>query len=139
MSVSSALRSGVAQLLHDAGIGVYNQADPSIFVELLPGSPARAIAVAHYPVTALPRTDDTVEGVQVRYRTPGEDPDTTSDLGDDIRAALDGLEHVVLGGVHVSLIAWQSGAVLGQDKNRRWEAVQNFHLTTTRPRPNSTD
>lgn len=136
MSVSTALRNGVAQLLADAGIGTYNTPGPSIFVELLPGTPAKAVAVAHYPVTQSARTADTVEGIQVRYRTGGENPDTTATLGDQIRQALDGLEHVDLGGVHVNLIAWRSGGYLGQDGSRRWEAVQNFHLYTARPRPN---
>lgn len=137
MSTSAALRNGIAELLGDAGIGTYNTADPSIFAELLPSKPNRAIAVAHYPVTQSARTADTVEGIQIRYRTAGEDPDTTADLGDLIRDALDGLEHVDVGGIHVSLIQWQSGAYLGQDSSRRWEAVQNFHLTTTRTRRNT--
>jgi hypothetical protein len=97
------------------------------------------ITIAHYPVANLGWTRDTVEGIQVRNRGAVGDPRPANDDADAIRAALDGLQHVELGSVHVSLIEWRSGAPLGQDANRRWETVQNFYVMTARPNAHRED
>lgn len=140
MSIANDLVAGVAQLLATAGVGTwratgsYLTTDPTpIYVQEAPGSPHRVITVAHYPVSNVARTRDSIEGVQVRNRGLPGDTRETSDDADAIRAALDGRQHVLLGATHVSLIEWQSGAPLGQDGNRRWETVQNFYLLTARP------
>lgn len=140
MATANDLVAGVAQLLEDAGAGTWRPTgaylagdDRPIFAQELPSGPNRALAVAHYPVTNVARTNDTVEGIQVRNRGVPGDIVTTNDDADAIRAALDGLQHVVLGSTHVSLIEWRSGAPLGQDASRRWETVQNFYLFTARP------
>lgn len=142
MSFANDLVAGVAQLLEDAGVGTwkptgsYLASDPApIYVQEAPGTPHRVIVVAHYPVANLARTNDVIEGIQIRNRGLVGDPRPANDDADAIRAALDGVQHVDLGSVHVSLIEWRSGAPLGQDASRRWETVQNFYLTTARPSP----
>jgi hypothetical protein len=140
VSFSGDLMAGVAQILEDASVGTWKPAgaylagDPRpIFMREGPSDRHQIIVIAHYPVLGAGRTRDTVEGIQVRNRgTPG-DTRPADDDADAIREALDGLEHVVLGGRHVSLIRWQSGASLGQDGNKRWETSQNFYLFTARP------
>lgn len=146
MSFANDLVAGVAQILEDAGVGTWKPTggylltdDRPIYAQEAPGSPHRVIVVAHYPVASLGRTKDTIEGIQVRNRGIPGDPRPANDDADDIRAALDGLEHVLLGGRHVSLIEWRSGAPLGQDATRRWETAQNFYLLTARPNAHRTD
>lgn len=141
MSIANDLVAGVAQLLEDAGVGRWDPTGaayastgaPPIYGQEAPGTPHRVITVAHYPVMNVARTRDTVEGIQVRNRGIPGDPRPANDDADAIRAALDGLQHVVLGSTHVSLIEWRSGAPLGQDASRRWETAQSFYLLTARP------
>lgn len=146
MTIAKSLMAGVAQLLEDAGVGTWQPAgayasgaDRPIYIRAVPAAPNRVITVSHYPVAQEPWTSDAVEGIQVRNRGPADDPRPADDDADAIRAALDGLQHVVVGGVHVALVQWQSGAPMGQDDNRRWEMTQNFYLYTTRDRQNSSD
>lgn len=146
MTIAKDLMAGVAQLLEDAGVGTWQEsgvyaadAVRPIYIRAMPASPHRLITVSHYPVSQTAWTSDTVEGIQIRTRGPADDPRPADDDADAVRAALDGLEHVVVGGHHVSLIVWQSGAVMGQDDNRRWEMSQNFYLHTRRSRRNTTD
>lgn len=138
------LMAGIAQLLEGSGVGAWQDAGvyPAgtvlpIYIRAVPAAPDRLITVSHYPVAQVAWTVDTVEGIQVRNRGPADDPRPADDDADAIRAALDGLEHVDVGGVRVSLIQWQSGAPMGQDSNRRWEMTQNFYVLTTRARPNT--
>lgn len=137
---AKALMQGVAQLLAAAGVGTWQPAgvyapgtDRPVYIRAVPAQPDRVITVSHYPVSALPGVPDTVEGIQVRNRGPADDPRPADDDADAIRRVLDGLEHVDIAGMHVSLCRWQSGGVMGQDANRRWEMAQNFYLLTTRP------
>lgn len=146
MSVANQLMAGIAQLLEDAGAGTWQatgayagNADRPIYVRVGPASPDRVITVSHYPVRQEAWTRDSIEGIQVINRGPRDDSRPADDDADAIRAALDGLQHVEVGGVHVSLIAWQSGAPLGRDESRRWEHTQNFYLYTTRPSPHRED
>jgi len=139
VSVAVDLMDGVAGLLAAAGLGTFPVDDIAtvpdpITLRKAPAAPDRLITVSHYPITGGGWTTDTEEGIQVRCRTPGEDLRATDELADAIRAALDGHEHAQMGATHVSLIAWQSGASLGQDDAERWEHTQNFHLITARPR-----
>lgn len=138
---ANALMAGVAQLLQAAGVGAWQPtgvyptgAVRPIFMRAVPAKPDRIITVSHYPGHSVFGADDTVEGIQVRNRGPADDPRPADDDADAIRAALDGLEHVDVGGVHVSLIRWQSGSSMGQDGNRRWEMSQNFYVYTARVR-----
>ena len=146
MSLANDLMSGVAQLLATAAVGTWQAigsyadgTDRPIFVRASPATPHRAITVSHYPVRQESWTTDSIEGIQIINRGPQDDPRPADDDADAIRAALDGLEHVMVGGHHVSLILWQSGAPLGRDDNRRFEVSQNFYLYTTRPGPNRRD
>ncbi|MGY1773504.1 minor capsid protein [Blastococcus sp. SYSU D00813] len=147
MSFASDLMAGVAQLLAAAEVGTWQPTGvypPSavrpIYMRAVPAKPDRLITVSHYPVAGIAGAADTVEGIQVRNRGPAtDDPRPADDDADEIRAALDGLEHVDVGGWHVSLIRWQSGGPLGQDANRRWEMTQNFYLHTVRLRATTTD
>lgn len=140
MSITNDLMAGVAALLQGVGIGtwrptgVYPQGtDRPIYIRASPASPDRTITVSLYPVRQQPWTRDSVEGLQVINRGPRGDSRPADDDADAIREALDGLQHVALGGRHVSLIQWQSGAPLGRDDNERWEISQNFYLYTARP------
>lgn len=120
--------------------GAYpGSAGTPFFVSAVPDRPDRLVTVTHYPVEGGGWTSDVVAGIQLRYRSAGADPRPTDDLGDELREAFDGLEHVVFGGVRVSLVTWQSGASLGQDSARRWESTDSYHLYTARRRRNTSD
>ena len=140
MSTTTDLMEGVAALLDAAGLGTwdptgYEPGTPTpIYLRTFPHTaPSRAIKVAHYPLTAFGWETDSLEGVQVVCRAPGPDPTPCDGLADQIRQALHDLQHVAMGGTHVSLLTWQSGANLGQDANGRWETSANFHAITARP------
>lgn len=142
MSFATDLQIGIAQLLDAAGAGTWRTsgpyphgADRPIFIRAAPAELDRVITVSHYPVSQNPISADSVEGIQIRNRgLVDSDPRPTDSDADEIRAALDGLEHVQVGGWHVSLIRWASGAPMGRDENRRWEMTQNFYLYTVRLR-----
>lgn len=132
--------TGIAERLAAAGIGVWRpsgvyQADETgIVLGTVPTSPDRVIVLTGYDVDADPGLTDTVSAVQVRTRG-GPDPRDVGDLADAVREALDGLQPGRLGTVPVSLIWWQSGAVLGQDANRRHERSDNYYLNAHRANP----
>lgn len=140
MTLANDLMSGVAELLAAAGVGTWTPTgaygpavDRPIFIRDMPANPDRLIVVSHYLIPQRGWTTDVVEGIQVRNRGPKGDSRPADDDADAIRAVLDGREHVTVGGRHVSLIEWRSGAPMGRDDNRRWETAQNFYLFTTRP------
>ncbi|MGW6481322.1 minor capsid protein [Streptomyces sp. NPDC055059] len=139
MTYTSALLGGIAVLLAEAGIGVYQPdgviEDPAtgIFRGVMPASPERALGLTAYPVQDTHLTDATT-GIQIRMRA-GRDPDAVDDLADAVFGVLHNREHFKAGGVHVELSWRQSQAWIGQDAHGRMELTANYYLRTTRPGP----
>ncbi|WP_432182033.1 minor capsid protein [Streptomyces sp. NBC_00063] len=139
MTYTSALLGGIAVLLSEAGIGVYQPdsviEDPAtgIFRGVMPASPERALGLTAYPVQDTHLTDATT-GIQIRMRA-GRDPDAVDDLADAVFEVLHNREHFKAGAVHVELSWRQSQAWIGQDAHGRMELTANYYLRTTRPGP----
>jgi hypothetical protein len=135
---------GHAVLLASAGLGtwsttgVYTTTQTGIVLGTVPQGPDRVITLSAYGVADDPSLSDSVMGLQVRCRWGGQDPRYVDDLADSIFAYLHGKEAYTLStGIVVVQCHRISGPVsLGQDENRRWSNVQNFHLTVHRPSTN---
>jgi hypothetical protein len=131
------LASGVAQLLEDEGIaawsptGTYGAGVLGIFLEAVPETADRLITLTPYPVSETV-TGESIVGMQVRTRLPGQDPRPIEDLDDQIMAAINGRAFTV-NGIKVTLCQWQSGASLGVDASKRRNRSSNYYLRTVRP------
>lgn len=133
---TSSLLDGIAGLLQEAGIGVF-QPDQVIenpatglFRGVIPDQPERALGLTAYPVT----DDDTanaITGVQIRMRA-GRDPDAIDDLADAVFDALHNRRHYTCGGVQVVLSWRQSQAWIGQDAQGRMELTANYYVRAVR-------
>lgn len=136
---------GVAQHLASNGIGVWKPAsaylatETGIFDTTVPQSPENAITLTQYPVEHEGHGTGSTFGIQVRARTAGRNPTTTKNLLQQVQNLLDGATHIVLGGITIVQVLWQSGANLGPDSNGRWEAADNYYFQVVNPTLNRTD
>lgn len=138
MSETSDILTGIAQLLHDAGVGRWSpnaavsEAEVAIACLALPQSPTRVISLTDYVVQDDPLLSDAITGVQVRIR--GDDnPLTASEIRDGVFAALQGLRNLTFGATPVSLIWRQSAAALGPDSLHRFERSENYYVRHAHP------
>jgi hypothetical protein len=142
MGFETALLTGIAELLDEYGVaewssGAVSTVEPAIYLGRLPDAPDRAIALASYPAAADPWLTDSIVGVQVRLRGT-VDPGAVRDLAGAVFDALHGLYGIELGtgtdhALWVQMIDWQSGAMLGPDRNGRQERAENYYVTINRP------
>lgn len=136
MSYTSSLLDGIAGLLAEAGVGVFDPGgvvsdpDTGIFRGVIPDQPDRALGLTAYPVEDSEHTD-AITGVQIRMRA-GRDPDAIDDMADNVFAALHNRQHYECGGIHVALSWRQSQAWIGQDAHGRMELTSNFYFRTVR-------
>lgn len=141
MTYTSDLIDGLAALLADNGIGVYDPAgvyqasDTGITVGIMPDSPDRCLCLTAYPVEDTGLTDVTT-GVQIRVRA-GRDPRDAGSLDDSVFDLLHNARGYQLGGVPVAVSWRQSSAPLGQDDKGRTEISSNYYLRATRSYPNA--
>jgi hypothetical protein len=139
------LLNGLAQHLHDAGVGVwhdpdaaapepYADGDIAITIGASPSSPDRCVVLASYPVSEDATQADVTVGVQVRTRA-GADPQDVQDLDDAVFEVLHGATSLDLGGVSVVQILRRSSSSLGQarDQTGRWERSSNYYIDAMRP------
>lgn len=139
----SQLITGLAELLHANGVGVW-RADGSAYLagevaitdRAIPSSPDRLIAIATYPVESGPSDlADTTIGVQLRLRGT-TDPRVCSDIGSALYDLLDSCGRQTWGSVSIVDVYRQSAVSLGQDQNDRWEASHNYYVAAMRPTVN---
>lgn len=139
MSYTSALTTGLAQLLDTARLGVYREdgayaaGDTGIVVGVVPDSPDHIIALTPYPVEDTDLTDAITA---VQFRTRGvRDPRPLLNLSDGLFDLLHHREHWTCGGIHVALSWRNSEAWIGQDAHGRIERTANYYMRTTRSAP----
>ncbi|MFB8772099.1 minor capsid protein [Streptomyces broussonetiae] len=143
MSYTSSLLDGIAGLLAESGVGVFDPntviEDPAtgIFRGVMPDTPERAIGLTAYPVVD-DDTTDAITGVQARMRA-GRDPDAIDDLADAVFDVLHSRRGYRVGGIYVALSYRQSQAWIGQDEHGRMELTANYYFRTTRSGPNLID
>ncbi|MFI1677064.1 minor capsid protein [Streptomyces sp. NPDC020607] len=139
MGYTTALLEGVAALIAEAGLavyqpnGAYGDGETGIFLHRMPEAPDRAYAITPYPVEDTGLTDVT-DGLQIRMRA-GPDPREVLDMADAVRDLLHMRENTIVGGVRLSLIWRQSQAPMGQDEHGREELTSNYYARSNRPGP----
>jgi hypothetical protein len=145
MGFQTDLITGYAVLLDAADVatwapaGDYTEDQVGITVQAVPSSPAGLVALSTFPVSDDPSLSDSVLGLQVHVRLPGQDPRPVNDTADAIFDLLHGAQNLVLStGVHVVECLHRSGALLGQDDLKRWSRADNYYLTVWRPSTNRT-
>lgn len=141
MGWTTNLLTGLAEYLAAGDAGTWDPDDvfdpaatvPPISLRALPDAPDRAIAMATYPVADGDDAGlaDVLTAVQIRTRGT-TDPTTVDDVADAVFDRIHGAEHLVLGGVHVTLIWRQSGAIVGPDESGRFERTDNYYLHAAR-------
>jgi hypothetical protein len=136
------LVEGFAQLLDDAGTGLtwredlaYLTGETGMYPMSLPADqPSRAVALAPYPLTADPTLSQSEIGLQIRYRSAGDDVRDVWSMSDKVQNRLLGLFPVTLPtDVRVEALHWTSGGSLGRDDSQRFEWGDNFTARVHRP------
>lgn len=138
------LMRGVAQLLHDAGVGIvyraagsYTAGEAGIFFDTMPDTLISAVQLSLYPVMDDPMYGSDVIGLQVITRTAGPSPFPCRQLANKVFDQLQGLvERTLSTGVKIITSSRRSGASLGMDSSKRWSRSQNFYVRAYRPSPN---
>lgn len=136
MTYTNSLLNGIAQLLEDSDIGIFDDSrvftpgETGIFRAVMPDQPDRAIAITDYPVEDTDLTD-AITAVQVRMRA-GRDPDAIGDMQDVVFNTFHNRQHYDCGGIHVALSWRQSQAWIGQDAHGRMELTSNYYFRTVR-------
>lgn len=149
MSFTTDLLTGIAQQLHDAGIGTYRPTTPYVtgetavvFVDM-PQAPDRAIVLNTYSPVAndSPSIPVSLIAIQVRIRgNPGQPLDPIP-IRDAVYNLLHGQQHRTYGTCHANHITHYSTIPNGKDDSKRGEIVINFYAdvdlppTTNRPAP----
>lgn len=134
--ISRSLQQGLAQWLHDTGIGVYKPTgaytatDNAIVFDEVPATPDRCIVITVYDITPSMWDDTDIAFVQLRYRGTKQQAADTADAARDL---LHASGDRTLGGITVSDIRHASSVVLGQDPNKRQERTSNFNVTVSNP------
>lgn len=145
MGFQNDLIRGFAQLLDAANVadwdptGRYAANVTGIVQQVMPTAPDGVLMLSTYPVSDDPSLSDSVIGLQVQCRKPGEDPRATNDMADAAFDQLHGLANTTLAtGIRVVECMHRSGALLGLDDNRRWSRSDNYYVTVWRPSLNRT-
>lgn len=137
MGHTSQILTGLAELMEQAGLGVYrsdeviHDYEAGIFLHRLPESPDRAYVLTPYPVEDTGLTD-VIDAIQIRMRA-GPNPTDVLDMADAVRNLLHMRESTTLGDVHVSLIWRESQGQMGQDSHGREELTSNYYARSNRP------
>ena len=137
------LLEGVAELLADEGIGVYDPDDvlpdgaTGIVLGKMPDEPDRVIGLTPYPVSDDDSTD-AVTGIQARLRA-GTNPLEAIQLANDLFNALHNRRELRARGVLVEISWRQSQAWIGQDTRGRMEITANYYFRTIRSGPHLND
>jgi hypothetical protein len=135
------LTLGVAQLIAEAGIGVWSPTATyapnvtAIYVFAQPEAPDRQIVLAPFTLTDQPDGSMSLDGLQLRTRA-GANPFDVMDLDDALFRLLHGRTNYVLStGVTIVQSLRRSSASLGQDSSRRWSWTSNYYLDVWHPAP----
>lgn len=134
------LCKGIAQRFHVLGIGVYRTGsavyqpgEVGVVIGLPTTTPPALIALLAYDTRDDPTSSDTVQSIQIRYRSAVDTPDQANDLADSGFNALQGMWGEILNGIKVITAERRSSLPLGTDNSGRYERSDNYDLTIHRP------
>lgn len=139
MAATRDLLTGLAQMIHDTGIGVYNPsgaytaAQTGIIFKNVPTTPDRVIVLTAVPLTDMTMIPVGKVLVQVRTRGVPNDPLDVDDLGDAVFDLMQGLTNLSLGSTHIIQCLRNSSVPMGQDASKRWERVDHMYLDLDYP------
>ena len=140
MGTTNDLCRGLAQLINDLGIGVYRigtavyqPGEVGVVIGLPTTTPPALIALLDYDTRDDPTSSDTVQSIQIRFRSAGGTADQANDLADAVFNALQGMWGQTVGGVKVITAERSSSLPLGTDNSGRYERSDNYDLTIHRP------
>lgn len=139
MAAARDLLTGIAHMIADTGIGIFNPSgvyastDTGIIFKNMPAKPDRAITL-----TAVPLTDGVAVPmgkmlVQVRTRGLPNNPLDVDDLGDAIFDLLQNVTDVTMGSTHIIQCLRNSSVPMGVDPSLRWERVDHFYIDMDYP------
>lgn len=135
------LGEGIAQLLDDRGIGIYDAAGvydpaaslPSIKLKKVADQPERLITITVYPAGDQTGAPNSLVAMQIRSRWDGKDPRPADDLDDAIFAVLQQFSGTLETGVKVGYCRRISGTSLGPDEKGRYSVSSNYHVSAYWP------
>lgn len=145
MGATRDLLTGLAQMINDSGIavydpsGVYTAGQTGIIFKNVPTTPDRVVVLTAVPFTDLTMVPAGLVLVQVRTRGLPNNPLDVDDLGDAVFDLLQGLRDQTFGTVHIIQCLRKSSVPMGQDSSKRWERVDHmytdldFPATVNRP------
>jgi hypothetical protein len=146
MSATRDLLTGIAQIIADSNIAVYNptgiyqSTDTGIVFMTVPSTPDRAVMLWAVPLTDATVTPMGKTLVQVRVRGLPNQPLDTEDLGDAIFDLLQGIRSHPLGSVNIIQMLRNSSIPNGQDSAKRFERIDHFYVDLDYPAtPNRPD
>lgn len=129
----------LGQLVAELGLGTYGL-DGTVYLNSLPASPDRCMAIARYPGPESDSKNPWDEiNVQVRIRGSADDVTTAEADAQDVYDALHGLGmRPLAGGTWLQLmIGAQGGPIwMGRDQNERPNWAVNFRCDVQRSTPN---
>ena len=151
MSWTENLLTGLAVHLDARGVGQWQPtgaytapSPPPVMLRTLPEGFDRAYALGAYVEVEEEDADlsDVTVGVQIRSRGT-TDPDTVEELADAVWELLHGARMLTLGAgaeaVYTSLIYRRSTALLGVDRQGRYERSCNYFVLASRPNSHRPD
>jgi hypothetical protein len=139
MAASRDLLTGIAQMIEDTSIGVFNPTgvygatDTAIIFKNMPSKPDRVITLTAVPLTDMTMIPVGKMLVQVRTRGLPNNPLDVDDLGDAIFDLLHGLTNVTMGSTHIIQCLRNSSVPMGVDNSQRFERVDHFYIDMDYP------
>jgi hypothetical protein len=142
MSVTTDILNGVAQLLNDAAVGVFDanrvwtltDTQTAITFKDVPAVPDRVLALSPFGANSdNPLTTYGRQQLQLRARGT-TDPRDVDQILDSAFTVLHGATNLTFGSVHVVQILRVSTIPLGMDQqDRRWQRSDNYQLDVDLP------
>lgn len=139
MAATRDLLTGLAQMIADTGIGVFNPSgiyaatDTGIIFKNMPSKPDRCIVLTMVPLTDMTTIPVGKVLVQVRTRGLPNNPLDVDDLGDAVFDLLQGVTDVTLGSAHIIQCLRNSSVPMGVDSAQRWERVDHMYVDMDYP------
>lgn len=139
MSVDSDILVGFAQLIHNAGAGVYRPSGGYLATETavvfgdLPTTPNKAIGLTLYTSTDEIKENRSQRRIQAWYRGDPNDSLSANDIASGVFDAVQGLENFDMGSVHVIQIHRVSFLPQGLDTLKRSERADNYAIDVNTP------
>jgi hypothetical protein len=139
MGTATDLSNGIATMISNAGIAVYNTSSvyadsaTGIVFKDMPAKPDRCVVITVVPLTDQISMPLGQVMVQVRTRGNPGAPLDVDDLGDSIFAVLHGTTALTFNSVYVNQMNRHLSVPMGMDSLKRWERADQYYLDLSYP------